>query len=118
MRTIIAGGRDYYFTHADLAWLNDYHAATPITEVVCGGASGADYAGKTWAEAHGVPVKTFPANWTQYGRAAGPRRNRQMAEYADALIAFPGGDGTANMITTARKYRLRVTLAPVAESPR
>lgn len=32
----------------------------------------------------------FPADWNKYGKTAGYLRNMQMAEYADALIAFWG----------------------------
>jgi hypothetical protein len=53
-------------------------------------------------------VKEFPANWVEHGRAAGPIRNGQMADYADALIAVWDGKskGTGNMINQARENRL------------
>ena len=40
-----------------------------------------------------------------HDKAAGPIRNRQMAEYADYLIAFWDGEsrGTRNMIETMKK---------------
>lgn len=71
-----------------------------ITEEVCGTARGADTLGKQWAEAHQIPVKEFPADWNQYGKAAGPIRNKQMMEYADAAIVFiwDNSRGSANMI--------------------
>lgn len=31
-----------------------------------------------------------------------------MAEYADALIAFPGGTGTANMVKLANEHGLQI----------
>ena len=93
MKTIIAGGRDYELTPDDRARL----AELEISEVVCGCACGADTGGRTWAEALGIPVKLFPADWLRLGPAAGPVRNQQMADYADALVAFPGGRGTADM---------------------
>lgn len=70
-----------------------------ITEVVCGMASGVDTLGARWAWWHGVPIKEFPAEWAM-GREAGFRRNRQMADYADAAIIVWDGRsrGSGNMI--------------------
>jgi len=53
-----------------------------------------------WARENGIPIKRFPADWDKHGKAAGPIRNRAMAEYADALLAVWDGEskGTANMI--------------------
>ena len=75
-----------------------------ITEIVSGGAAGADKLGERWAREHGVPVKLFPADWKAHSIATRPVRNRQMAEYADALIALwdSTSRGTANMIEEAK----------------
>lgn len=73
------------------------------TKVVTGGARGADALGKAIALHLGIEHEEFPADWTTYGRVAGPIRNRRMAEAADMLIAFPGGRGTANMISEMEK---------------
>lgn len=106
MKTIIAGGRDYRFTEQDFRLLD----STTITEVVCGGATGADEYGRVWAIGNNIPVKMFPANWGAHGKSAGPIRNRQMAEYAERLIAFWDGKsrGTKNMIDTATRLGLDV----------
>lgn len=71
-----------------------------ITEVVCGMAIGVDKLGEQWAIANNIPVKEMPANWNAHGKAAGPIRNRQMAEYADAAVVVWDGvsDGSRNMI--------------------
>lgn len=107
MRVIIAGGREV----TDPKVLLDAIKASGflITEVVSGGARGVDTMGEFWASSFGVPVKRFPADWKTYGPSAGPIRNQQMAEYAEALIAIPtGGPGTASMIRIAKKQGLRV----------
>jgi hypothetical protein len=107
MKTIIAGGRDvteyFHLEEALESYRND------ITEVVSGGASGADALGERYARGSKLPIKRFPADWSQ-GKAAGPIRNRQMAEYAEALIAIWDGKsrGTANMIEEAKKRGLLV----------
>ncbi|CAK0743163.1 DUF2493 domain-containing protein [Azospirillaceae bacterium] len=105
MKLIIAGGRDYIFNEHDVKKLN---AIPGITEVVSGGATGADACGEKWAAYRKLPVKRFPAEWDKHGRAAGPLRNKQMAEYADAVALFPGGRGTQNMHMNALRFKLRV----------
>lgn len=83
-----------------------------ITEVVCGMARGADTWGRMWAEENGIPVKKFPAEWNKFGRAAGPIRNSQMAEYADSLIVFiySGSRGSKNMLDTMAKLKKPYTV--------
>jgi hypothetical protein len=52
----------------------------------------------------------FPAQWDRYGEAAGPIRNAWMLEFGkpDLVVAFPGGRGTADMISKARKAGIEV----------
>lgn len=102
MKTIIAGGRDQKLTEEDIAYLN----MLDITEVVSGCAKGIDTEGEIWANESNIPVKRFPAEWKLYGKVAGFMRNAQMAEYADVLVAFPGGNGTNHMVNTATKHGL------------
>lgn len=108
MKTIIAGSR----TITDFATLTAAirESGFEITEVVSGGARGADALGEKWADLIGVPVRRFPADWDTYGRSAGMIRNREMAEYGEALIALWDGKskGTAHMIRLARKVGLQV----------
>jgi hypothetical protein len=106
MRLIVAGGRDYRLSQEDFARLNSL--LSEIVEIVSGGAAGADASGEEWARLNGLPVLRFPADWRQHGRAAGPIRNRQMAEYADAVALFPGGRGMANMHAEAVRAGLQV----------
>ena len=104
VRCVVAGGRDYQLTDADKAQLD----ALPIGELVSGGASGADRCGEQWAQSKGIPIKRFPADWSTHGRAAGPIRNHQMAEYADAVALFPGGHGTASMRREAERAGITI----------
>jgi hypothetical protein len=108
MKLIIAGLRDYTPTDAEMdeavkfALGETYKWGKPsaVTEVVSGKASGVDAAGEAWAKRNNVPVKDFPADWDKHGKAAGPIRNREMAEYGDILVAFWDGNskGTGSMI--------------------
>lgn len=121
MKTIIAGSRhfrDYIFLDLEMQ-----HVPWIITEYVSGGQVsvdrktgekyGADYLGEKYAKKKGFTPTVFRADWYPNGRrggldrSAGPKRNEEMAQYADALIAFHmGGDGTADMIRHAKRYNL------------
>lgn len=107
MKVIIAGSRGIVDMDIDAVIKQSGFA---ITEVVSGGAVGVDELGELWARQHNIPVKLFAANWAAYGKSAGPRRNSEMAEYADALIAVPtiSSKGTHDMIRKAKAKRLKV----------
>ena len=107
-RVIIAGGRDFndYQTVLDAISESQFN----ITTVVSGGAKGVDALGERYADEMNIPLAIFYADWNRNGKAAGPIRNRKMAENADALIAIWDGQsrGTKNMIETAQKLNLDV----------
>jgi hypothetical protein len=106
MRTIIAGGRDFN----DYSLLKENCEKHSITEIISGGARGADSLGERYAKDKCVDLKIFPAKWDIYGKSAGYKRNIEMSENADALIAFWDGKskGTKHMIETANKKGLKV----------
>lgn len=109
MKTIIAGSRSYTNTREFFILIGSVPWVGGVTEVVSGCAKGPDTMGELWAEYFSLPITKFPANWTKYGRGAGHIRNAEMAEYADALIAFWDGvsAGTANMINLAKAKGLK-----------
>ena len=53
-----------------------------------------------------------PADWEHFGKAAGPKRNMQMAKIADAVIAFWDGEsrGTQSMIECAKDENIPCTV--------
>ena len=108
MKTIIAGGRD--ITDYQLVLDAIKESQFPISTVVCGGAKGVDTLGERYATEMNLQLNMFIPDWDTHGRAAGPIRNRKMAENAEALIAVWDGKsrGTKNMIETARKLGLLV----------
>jgi hypothetical protein len=101
LKLIIAGSREYKM-------IENLVKEKDITEIVSGGATGVD----TCAIKFGLnssainKITVIKADWAKYGKKAGPIRNAQMAEYADALYAFPGGNGTKSMINEAKKAGL------------
>ena len=127
MRVIVCGGRDF----CDQDWLFDaldrIHARRPITFLRQGGQVkqhpedanlpaarrrriGADHMAKRWAMSRLIDHDTVNADWKRLGAAAGPIRNGMMIREndIDAVIAFPGGDGTADMVTKARAAGIHV----------
>lgn len=110
MKVIIAGSRSGP-SYADLTYaLAQCGFREEITEVVSGSALGADAHGERWAKTFGLPVKHFLANWETYGKNAGPLRNEQMAQYADALVLVWDGQsrGSSDMLKRAKRHGLKV----------
>jgi hypothetical protein len=108
MKTIIAGSRE--ITDYNIVKAAVKASGFPVSEVVSGAARGVDSLGEEYARRHSIPIKRFPADWNRYGRSAGPKRNKQMAEYGDALIAVWDGQsrGTKTMIDFATERGLAV----------
>lgn len=128
VKIIIAGPRDFnnqsfVFSALDMVFSkltkNQREGNNPLEiknleniEIVEGGATGVDSLAKSYAINKNIKYKEFPADWNKHGRAAGPIRNKQMAEYSDALIAFRYVDnpsrGTKNMIRQAKESNLKI----------
>ena len=108
MKTIIAGSRDGVTLDAVKCAFDA--CGWNVTSVVSGTARGADQMGELVAKDKGISVHRFPADWDKYGKSAGYKRNVQMAENAEALIAVWDGKsrGTGHMIDIAKSKGLRV----------
>lgn len=119
MKVIVAGSRnvDDYKLVVDTIIRSGY----TITEVVSGCATGIDRLGEQWARANNIPIKEMPANWNLNGKAAGPMRNKLMAEYADAAVIIWDGEsrGTRNMIENMirrkKPYHIGMTSATLED---
>ena len=112
-RVIIAGSRgfnDYAVLQTVCDNLLAKKEQTHNIVIISGTVRGADSLGEKYARERGYTVERFPAYWQQYGKAAGPIRNRQMADNADALIAFWDGQskGTKDMIMESKKKGIAV----------
>ena len=109
-KLIVAGSRQFIPAQQHVDILNKYMPRP--TEIVSGGAKGADKFGESWAEWNNIKTTRFIPDWALYGKKAGIIRNVEMAEYADALLAFwdKQSKGTQHMIEQAYKRKLEVKI--------
>ncbi len=123
MKTIICGCRD--FNSHKFFQDNIENIPWKITEIVSGGARGADAIGEEYADMMGIKLTVFPAKWNdlthddaiirhgkygKYDAKAGFRRNQTMADYAQACICYWDGksSGSRDMLERAGKAGLQV----------
>lgn len=114
-KIIIAGGREF----SDYQLLKE-KVDNIISEkrkrfqivIISGKARGADSLGERYANENAFNIMEFPADWDKYGKKAGYMRNTEMAENADALIAFWDGKskGTKHMIDIATNKNLPIRI--------
>ena len=81
-----------------------------------GGARGADQLGFRWAVKHHIRSRCFAAQWERFGKSAGIRRNYQLAQEGDLLIAFWDGrsPGTRHIIGCMQQLGKPVVVIQVA----
>lgn len=108
MRVIIAGSRS--FSDYDSLKQVIQESKFEINQVISGGAKGADFLGEKYAKDNNIDLRIFPAKWDEFGKKAGFIRNKEMADNADALIAFwdQKSKGTKSMIDIAENKGLKV----------
>jgi len=110
MKLAICGSRTLDNTHSLIRGLMLMLPLNNVKEIVSGGCpSGVDFGTKQFAECdywndysvldYQLIYTEFPADWNTHGKAAGPIRNKQMAEYSDILLLIWDGKskGSANM---------------------
>jgi hypothetical protein len=111
MRGIVCGGRNfnhYSYLYYTLDEIQDDRG--PFTHVITGDATGADHWAESWAWMGKITHIKFGADWIGYGRKAGSIRNALMISEGkpDLVVAFPGGNGTADMVARAEKAGIEV----------
>lgn len=108
MNIIVAGSRTFTDYNLLEKTLNKY--ITPDDTIISGVAKGADMLGIVYSYRYNIKVKRFPAKWDIYGKSAGYKRNLEMANNADMLIAFWNGfsKGTKHMIDIMNNQNKKV----------
>lgn len=120
MKTIIAGSRS--IVDMDVVVNAIQESKFEITRLLCGMAQGVDLLGLAWAMQNYIPWDEYPAIWRPdgiYDPEAGFKRNQEMADKADALIAVWDGEsgGTEDMIDRAKKAKLRKFIWNIKKPP-
>ena len=114
MRILVCGSR-YWKNREFLYAVLDQIELDDIEAIIEGEAPGADTMAREWAESRyiGDRVLRFPADWNQFGRSAGPIRNKQMLMEGKPtlVIAFsedlPNSRGTKNMLLQSHRAKVQ-----------
>ena len=80
------------------------------SEIVSGGAKGVDTLAREYARKHNIKLTEFLPKYKIYGRGAPLRRNIEIIEYADIILAFWDGKsrGTKYVIENCRKRNIPI----------
>lgn len=114
MIAIVCGGRDYTNAARVKQILDAAVERMGLWCIIQGAATGADALSAQWATSDKrISMISVPADWS-VGKSAGAIRNKKMLDMLvghdgdKAVIAFPGGRGTANLIAQAKGAGIRV----------
>ncbi len=91
-----------------------------LCRVISGGARGVDKEAEDAATALGYPKSIMKADWGQYGKSAGPRRNYEMVQEADVAMVFWDGKsrGTQDFMRKAMKKGIPMVVFEVSGKPK
>jgi hypothetical protein len=107
---LVCGGRNY--NNLERAYVELDAALDYFKDIIVvqGDAPGADRLAKAWCYERGIHCASVPGLWEKRGRrSAGPLRNSAMlALRPHAILAFPGGSGTEDMIKQGIKAKIPV----------
>ena len=109
MKVAVVGSRDIKLDN-----LGDY-LPDDLTEIVSGGAKGVDTTAREYATEHGIKLTEFLPEYNRYKRGAPLKRNIQIAEYADKVLAFWDGKsrGTKFVIDYCKNSNIPVEVIVV-----
>ena len=113
MKIAIVGSRSITVNN-----LGDYLPEN-TTEIVSGGAIGVDRSARNYAKTHNIKLKEFLPEYERYGRSAPLKRNLQIIDYADEVIAFWDGmsHGTRFVIENCKKRSGNITMRFAKQLP-
>ena len=104
MKVAIVGSRDY----PTLWEVWQYVSSLPAdTVVVSGGARGVDAQAEYAANECGLKTEIYRAEWEKYGLSAGFKRNQQIVDAADSVVAFWDGVSRGTVDTLDKAARAR-----------
>ena len=115
MKVGVIGSR----TFKDYELLKKTLASFEITQIISGGASGADTLAEWYAFEKKIPLKVFRPDWKKFGKRAGFLRNTDIVKNSEHVIAFHNGEsrGTMDSIQKAKDLGIPVTVIIFEEEP-
>ena len=99
MKVAVVGSRNLKVDNLDRFLPED------VTEIVSGGARGIDTCARNYALEQGITLTEFLPEYDKFGKVAPLKRNLQIINYADMVIAFWDGlsRGTKFVIDNCKK---------------
>lgn len=103
MKVAIVGSRDFNDYSQLHYMMRKLCEMFPITEIISGGARGADSLAELFAKNYDLPTTIIKPDWNKFGKSAGMIRNGEIIKAADFVVAFWDGRsrGTKNSIDRA-----------------
>lgn len=114
MKIAVIGGREFTDEKLMNRILTDF--VKPEDEIISGGAKGADSMAEKWSKEHNIKFQAFKPEANQEYYFA--KRNSEVADACDILIAFPdkNSHGTYHTVGLAIGYKKRVIVIKDADA--
>lgn len=115
-RFAIVGSRSFNNYYIMYKVLKEYLPQKAL--IISGEADGADTLAYVYAMQNGYLFDGYPAKWDEYGKAAGMKRNVDMIQNSDNVIAFWNGKspGTKNFVDLAKKKNIPSIIIDVLDN--
>jgi predicted Rossmann fold nucleotide-binding protein DprA/Smf involved in DNA uptake len=86
-----------------------------VSSIISGGANGVDSLAEIFAKYFDIQFVVFKAEWSKYGKSAGPKRNSLIVKRATHVIAFIAENsvGTLDTIRKAKESNLTINIINV-----
>ena len=110
LKLAVVGSRGFKDYECLKNTLDSIHNKIPITEIISGGAKGADSLAEKWAIENEVPTTIIYPEWELYGKSAGFIRNREIISLCDRVVAFWDGEskGTQHSFKLAKEQNKKI----------
>jgi len=111
MKIAVIGSRNFNNYNKLCEILSQYE----ISEIVSGGAKGADSLAERYSKEYNIKITIFYPNWKKFGKSAGPIRNKEIIDYCDHVVAFWDGSskGTKSSINIANRLKREVNIVKI-----
>ena len=100
MKILIAGSRHLEIDPQDIgSFMYIFGFSEKESMIIHGNSGQVDDSADIYADMNSLEKRAYPANWKEYGKKAGPIRNKEMAKDADILLLIWDGisHGSLNM---------------------